>query len=77
MIIIFNSQATKDNVQELIADIHAKGLKTHLSEGDNTTIVGVIGDTTRIDIDNIKSASYIADVKRVSEPLIRKALRRC
>ncbi|MBQ4247023.1 MAG: 3-deoxy-7-phosphoheptulonate synthase, partial [Ruminococcus sp.] len=68
MIIIFNSQATKENVQELIADIHAKGLKTHLSEGDHTTLVGIIGDTTRLDIDNIKSASYIADVKRVSEP---------
>ena len=68
MIIIFNSQATKDNIQELIADIHAKGLKTHLSEGDETTLVGVIGDTTKLDIDNIKSASYIADVKRVSEP---------
>ena len=68
MIIIFNSHATKDNVQELIADIHAKGLKTNLSEGDNTTIVGVIGDTTKLDIDNLKSADYIADVKRVSEP---------
>ncbi|MBQ8119647.1 MAG: 3-deoxy-7-phosphoheptulonate synthase [Ruminococcus sp.] len=68
MIIIFNSHATKDNVQELISDIHAKGLKTNLSEGDNTTIVGVIGDTTKLDIDNLKSADYIADVKRVSEP---------
>ena len=68
MIIIFNSQATKENVQELIADIHAKGLKTNFSEGDNTTIVGVIGDTTKLDIDSIKGASYIADVKRVSEP---------
>ncbi len=68
MIIIFNSQATKENIQELISDIHAKGLKTNLSEGDHTTLVGVIGDTTKLDIDNLKSASYIADVKRVSEP---------
>lgn len=68
MIIIFNSQATKDNIQELISEIHSKGLKTHLSEGDHTTLVGVIGDTTRLDIENIRSADYIADVKRVSEP---------
>lgn len=68
MIIILNEKATKDDVQSLIGDINAKGLKTNLSEGDHTTIVGVIGDTTKIDIDSVKGNAFVEDVKRVSEP---------
>lgn len=68
MIIILNSTATKTNVQELVAELHSKGLKTNLSEGSHTTIVGIIGDTTKIDIDTLKGSSFVEDVKRVSEP---------
>ncbi len=68
MIVILNSTATKDNVQELVAELHSKGLKTNLSEGAHTTIVGIIGDTTKIDIDTLKGSSFVEDVKRVSEP---------
>ena len=39
MIVILNSTATKNNVQELVAELHSKGLKTNLSEGSHTTIV--------------------------------------
>ncbi len=68
MIVILNSTATKNNVQELVAELHSKGLKTNLSEGSHTTIVGIIGDTTKIDIDTLKGSSFVEDVKRVSEP---------
>lgn len=68
MIIILNEKATKDDVQGLVNDLHAKGLDTNISEGSHTTIVGVIGDTTIVDIDSVKGSSFVEDVKRVSEP---------
>ena len=68
MIIILNDKATKQDLNSLVDDLHNKGLKTNISEGSHTTIVGVIGDTTMVDIDNVKGASFVEDVKRVSEP---------
>lgn len=68
MIIILNSTATKTNIEELIADLHNIGMTTNLSEGSHTTIIGLIGDTTKIDIDSLKGVSYVDDVKRISEP---------
>ncbi len=68
MIIILNSKASKNDVQALISDLTAQDLQTNLSEGSHTTVVGVIGDTTKIDIDSLKGAEFVEDVKRVSEP---------
>lgn len=68
MIIILNEKATKDDVQGLVSDLQKQGLKTNISEGSHTTIVGLIGDVTALDIDNIKGADFVEDVKRVSEP---------
>ncbi|MGN0594849.1 MAG: 3-deoxy-7-phosphoheptulonate synthase [Hominimerdicola sp.] len=68
MIIILNDKATKDDLQGLVSDLNEKGLKTNVSEGSRTTIVGVIGDTTMVDIDSVKGSSFVEDVKRVSEP---------
>ncbi|WP_455148030.1 3-deoxy-7-phosphoheptulonate synthase, partial [Stomatobaculum longum] len=45
-----------------------KGLKTHITEGDYQNIIGVIGDTSRIDEDQVKSFDIVEAVKRVSEP---------
>ena len=50
------------------ARMEAMGLKTHISAGRNTTIVGLIGDTSRIDAEKLKSESIVSDVKRVTEP---------
>ena len=68
MIIILNDKATKDDLQGLVNDLNEKGLKTNVSEGSRTTIVGVIGDTTMVDIDSVKGSAFVEDVKRVSEP---------
>ena len=68
MIIILNDKATKDDLQGLVSDLNEKGLKTNVSEGSRTTIVGVIGDTTMVDIDSVKGSAFVEDVKRVSEP---------
>ena len=68
MIIILNQKATEEKIKELVEGFHAQGLKTNVSQGSHTTIVGLIGDTTVLDIDNLKGADYVADVKRVSEP---------
>ena len=40
----------------------------HYSKGENSAIVGIIGDTSTLDTDDLKTIDVVADVKRVSEP---------
>ena len=68
MVIIVNSDAKQERIQDLVHWIEAQNLRTHLSTGDYTTIIGVIGDTSKLDDDLIKGLDIVKGVKRVSEP---------
>ena len=43
-------------------------LDVHISEGDEFTVLGLIGDTTRVDMELLGSLEIVESVKRVSEP---------
>lgn len=44
------------------------GLETHLVKGKFQTILGLIGDTTAVDIDLLNGLDIVEDVKRIQEP---------
>lgn len=75
MIAVVKQAATKEQLGSFIAWIENRGFKTHVSQGDNETIVGIIGDTTQIDPFLLESMSIIERVQRVSEPF-KKANRK-
>ena len=68
MIVIFKKEATPAQVRGLCADFEQQGLKIHNSEGEHTHLVGLIGDTSAVDIDLVRANPFVEDVKRVSEP---------
>ena len=68
MIAVLKSGTTKDQTAHLVNWLKAMNLDVHLSEGAEVTILGLIGDTSRVDMDLLKSLEIVADVKRVSEP---------
>ena len=68
MVIILKDKAKKEQLDNLINFIESLGVDTHLSVGKQTTILGLIGDTSKIDIGLIKSLEIVEDVKRISEP---------
>ena len=68
MIIIVKQGANKERIQDLIHWIESQNLITHVSKGEFTTIVGVIGDTSKLDEDLIMGLDIVDSVKRVSEP---------
>ena len=49
MIIVFKPQAQEKEVKRVLDKVERLGLKTHISQGENTLVVGLVGDTTRID----------------------------
>ena len=68
MIIILKEQAPQDKLDSLLSELKTQGLDTHPIVGEHQTIIGLIGNTTRIDIGALQQHEIVADVRRVSEP---------
>ena len=75
MIAVVKETATPDQLDHFVKWIEGRGFKTNVSQGDNETIVGIIGDTTQIDPFLLESMDIIDQVRRVSEPF-KKANRK-
>lgn len=68
MIVILKQKAKKEKVQRLIEAVKAQGVSINYSEGSHTTILGLVGDVTRVDINSLLANEIVEDVKRISEP---------
>ena len=44
MIVVMKSGSTQENLSAVVKKIESAGLRTHLSKGEERTIIGVIGD---------------------------------
>ena len=68
MIAIVKQSATPAQLSGFVSWIEGRGYRTNVSQGENETIVGIIGDTTRIDPFLLESMDIIEQVRRVSDP---------
>ena len=68
MIAVLKHGTTPSQTAHLVAWLKNMNLDVHISEGAQVTILGLIGDTSRIDIELLKSLEIVETVKRVSEP---------
>ena len=68
MIVILKQNPNRDQLESLIAWLQEKGVTIHTSIGEAHTILGLVGDTSKLDIDLISALDIVEDVKRVQEP---------
>ena len=68
MIVILKQEAKKEQIDRLKDFFTGMGLGIHFSQGDNCTIMGLIGDTTRVDPDMIVALDAVESVRRIQEP---------
>ena len=68
MIAVLKRGTSDKQIESLTNWIESQGLAVHLVKGEFQTVVGLIGDTTRIDEDLLKTLDIIETVKRISEP---------
>ena len=66
--IIVCKKATDEQIKGLTAQFEDMGFKTHLSCGTESTIIGLIGDTSKIDVEDVMALDVVEKVQRVSEP---------
>lgn len=68
MIAVLKNGVSKEKRDALIKWLKDKNLDVHVSEGEFQTVLGLIGDTSEIDMDLIESLDIVDSVKRVTEP---------
>ncbi len=68
MIIVVKNQCEKTQFDNLVDWIKDLGLDIHVSRGEHSTVLGLVGDTSRVDIDLISTLDIVEQVQRVQEP---------
>ena len=68
MIVILKDGTKEEQVGKLQKYFEGMGLRIHMSKGENSTIMGLVGDTTRVDAELIASLDAVEAVRRIQEP---------
>ncbi len=70
-IIVLKDSATDDDLKHIVEKLSGKGLKTNISKGTERTIIGIIGDTSKIseeEVDAVRAMEFVEDVMRIIKP---------
>ncbi|MDY4784905.1 3-deoxy-7-phosphoheptulonate synthase [Pygmaiobacter massiliensis] len=68
MIIIFKKSASEEQIATFTEDLKSQGLGIHESVGENTHLIGLVGDVSKLDVDQLAANDFVEEVKRISEP---------
>lgn len=68
MIIVVKKDCQEKQLDNLLCWIKDLGLGVNVCQGQNSTIVGLIGDTSKVDIDLVRSLEIVDGIKRIQEP---------
>ena len=69
MIVVLKPGVQKEKREQLMQWLRNLNLDIHVSEGCYQTVLGLVGDTSKVDMDLVASLDIVESVKRVREPL--------
>ncbi len=67
MIIVMKLGVSPENIEKIVNTIQEKGLETHLSQGKEVSIIGVVGDTSKLAYDNLEIFEGVDKIVPVTE----------
>ena len=69
MIIVLKQGTTKDQISTFSNELNQTyGVTVNAWYGEHSTVLGLLGDTAKIDIEYIRAQAIVESVKRVQEP---------
>ncbi len=68
MVIVLKNNYDKVQLDKLTAWIREMKIEPHFTYGESQTIMGLVGDTSKIDVDMLGALDIVESIKRVSEP---------
>lgn len=67
MIIVMKQGASEASIRNIVETIEGKGLDAHLSAGREVTIIGVVGDKSKLDAQNLEIAPGVEKIVPITE----------
>ncbi len=71
MVIVMKPGTSQEEIQKLVHQMEEQGMKVGVTNGVGCSILGLVGDTTHVDIDKLSINDHVERVMRVSEPYKR------
>ncbi|ONI43590.1 3-deoxy-7-phosphoheptulonate synthase [Candidatus Epulonipiscium fishelsonii] len=71
MVIILKDGTSKEDINKLIEQVKSFGVEAKLTEGVGQTIIGLVGDTTRINRSKIQANKNVDRIMSIQEPFKR------
>ena len=68
MIVVLKHNVPEEKRNQLINWLRSQRIDVHPSLGEYQTVLGLVGDTSRIDMSLLESLDIVDSVKRVSDP---------
>lgn len=68
MVVILKNNADEKQLNHLKAWMKDMHIEVHETVGANQTILGLVGDTTVVDIEMLRALEIVDDVRRIQEP---------
>ena len=68
MVVVLKRNPDKKQLDNLTNWIKSMGIEIHVSQGSMQTLLGLVGDTSLIDVDLIEALEIVETVKRIQEP---------
>ena len=68
MVVVMESKAPEEKIQNVISHLRDLGFDIHRSDGVTHTILGAVGDKTGIDLRQLEVLDGVHEVVRISEP---------
>ncbi len=68
MMIVMHAEATQEQISAVVKKVEASGLQAHLSRGAERTVIGVVGDSRKIQPENYTHLSGVEQILRITRP---------
>lgn len=68
MIAVIKHGVSADQIDNLIAWLETQKVTVHISNGEYNTVLGLVGDTTNVDMELLQNLEIVESVMRISEP---------
>ena len=68
MIAVIKQGVTDNQIDNLISWLEMQKVKVHISKGEYNTVLGLVGDTSSVDMELLENLEIVESVMRISEP---------
>jgi len=71
MVIVMHPNATQDEIKGIVVKLEGLGFDVNVSQGENHCVLGLVGDTSTINISQFEAEEFVDKVMRVQAPYKR------